>query len=71
MHHKATLKIRENFIRPYHVECSCGTAGDFATELEAKTWMEHVHFRRLSGISTSEFAPTDIPASAAETVGDA
>jgi hypothetical protein len=36
---------------PWHVECSCGTAGDFPNEAYARSWMQ-AHFNRLSGIDT-------------------
>ena len=55
MHHIARLSKRFE-ARPSHIECSCGVAGDFLTDSEARSWMESYHFRFLTGISTSEIA---------------
>lgn len=39
--------------RPFHAQCSCSTAGDFATDGEAKEYLT-THFSRLGYIVTSE-----------------
>lgn len=39
---------------PWHVECSCGTAGDFTDEAAARAWIEGRHFGRLSGFFSTE-----------------
>jgi hypothetical protein len=61
MLHKAVLSFRDGQIRPYHVQCTCSTAGDFATASEAQAWIEEVHFRRRSGIETTEFVSLITP----------
>lgn len=38
-------------VKPFHVQCTCPTAGDFATENDAIAWAE-MHGRRRSGIET-------------------
>jgi hypothetical protein len=56
MLHLAKFKIRENFYRPYNVQCSCGVGGEFLTQDEARSWMQTRHFAGLTGDSTFAFA---------------
>jgi len=39
--------------RPFHAQCSCGTAGDFSSQAEADAWFQNRHFSRLSGMAAS------------------
>lgn len=55
MHHQATLTEESTAAgRPWHVQCSCGTAGDFRDKESANGYMA-AHFARLSGVHTVEF----------------
>jgi hypothetical protein len=60
MRHLATVSEGRFERVPVHVECSCGVAGDFATETEAREWMQYRHFSKLTGVAYGEFfsAPT-------------
>jgi hypothetical protein len=61
MRHLATFSS-SNFERnPFHVECSCGVAGDFASQSEAHDWMQYKHFAKLSGIAYGEFSSAPTP----------
>ena len=53
MHHKATLTIGTAVGRPYHIQCSCNSAGDFAKEHMAVDWFNR-HTSRLGPTETSE-----------------
>lgn len=55
MKHLATISEGRFERKPSHVECSCGVAGDFASETEARDWMESQHFAKLTGIAYGEF----------------
>lgn len=62
-------KVRNNPIdnfRPFHIDCSCGVAGDFHTEPEARTWMQTRHFDRLGGISQCSFEEVKKPVAVVE-----
>jgi hypothetical protein len=51
--HKATLTKRLG-VRPFHIECSCGPAGDFFDKASALQWMG-IHKQRVEqGIHTVE-----------------
>jgi hypothetical protein len=72
MLHKAYLwqKPADQWKDPWHVECSCGPAGDFPSELQATAWIE-AHFGKQTGVFTTELIkgdpkkikPADKPAS--------
>jgi hypothetical protein len=49
----------DNEQNPWHIECSCGTAGDFPNEEAARAWMEGRHFGRLTGYFTTELIAGD------------
>lgn len=61
MRHLASLSAGQSYRKPVHIECSCGTAGDFTTEAEARYWMEHKHFAKLTGIAYGEFSSAPTP----------
>lgn len=66
MHHLAKVTFGKVEMRPYHGECSCGTAGDFAGNGEARNWLA-MHLTRLQGINSGELvdetvAPLPVPA---------
>lgn len=50
MEHLAKLSVRPDNIRPFHIECSCSTAGDFDSEEEARGWIQNRHFANLTGV---------------------
>lgn len=50
MQHLAILSGGRFEDRPFHIECSCGPAGDFSTEEAARSWMQRAHFDRLTGV---------------------
>ncbi len=53
MDHSAVITNNvDGFAQPIHVQCSCGTAGDFATVQAASDWMIFRHFNRLGVIDT-------------------
>jgi len=57
VHHKATLTIGKADNRPYHIQCACGSAGDFNLEAQAVAWINK-HFSRIGPSETSElFVP--------------
>jgi hypothetical protein len=65
MHHVAKITFGKVENRPYHAECSCSTAGDFASHQEARDYLA-MHLSRLQGINSAEFqdatvAPVPIP----------
>jgi hypothetical protein len=53
MHHKGTLTIGNAAGRPYHLQCVCGTGGDFAKEEAAVNWFS-IHTSRIGASETSE-----------------
>jgi hypothetical protein len=61
LHHIARFEVRENFFKPYNVQCSCGVGGEFASQDDAKLWMQTNHFDKLSGVNTFEFEKKDLP----------
>jgi hypothetical protein len=56
-HHKTTITIGNALRRPYHVQCSCTSGGDFATEEEAMVFV-NLHWSRLGQAETHEL---DVP----------
>jgi hypothetical protein len=52
MHHIGTI-TKTDLMRPFHAQCSCGTAGDFFEEDTARSYLQE-HFAKQGGISTSE-----------------
>jgi len=52
MHHIGAVS-KTDLLRPFHAQCSCGTAGDFYEEDAARTYLRG-HFAKQGGISTSE-----------------
>lgn len=65
MRHLATLSEGKFERNPFHIECSCGVAGDFASESEARDWMQVKHFAKLSGIAYGEFSSAPTPSAPA------
>ena len=65
MRHLATTSEGRFERNPFHIQCSCGTAGDFASEADARNWMEHKHFSKLSGIAYGEFSSAPTPSASA------
>jgi hypothetical protein len=69
MHHKGVLTIGKAIGRPYHIQCACGSAGDFATEAAATAWF-NAHIARIGKTETSELVvpgakkPTSVPSAA-------
>lgn len=55
MKHVARFSVLENNFKPYAVSCSCGVGGSFASQDEARMWMQDKHFEKLGGVSTTEF----------------
>jgi hypothetical protein len=54
MHHIGTLTRLAKFPdTPIHAQCSCGTAGNFATIEDATAYLQS-HFAKLTGMSTFE-----------------
>jgi hypothetical protein len=53
MHHKAYLVVGTATGKPYHLQCTCGTAGDFKVEAEARAYLNK-HFSRIGPTETSE-----------------
>jgi hypothetical protein len=53
MHHTGTIS-NTDLARPFHAQCSCGTAGDFANRDAAHAYLAG-HFGKLSGIATTEW----------------
>ena len=51
MHHIGTITKTSN-TRPFHAQCSCGTAGDFFSAEQASEYLQG-HHAKLGGISTS------------------
>jgi outer membrane biosynthesis protein TonB len=54
MHHLAKITFGKVENLPYHAECACGTAGDFAGKVEASNYVAN-HLTRLQGINSAEF----------------
>jgi hypothetical protein len=66
--HSAKVTIGTAINRPYHAQCSCGTAGDFADKDSAAIYVAK-HFASLGGIAEASLevtketgAPTPAPA---------
>jgi hypothetical protein len=57
--HKATVTLGDAINRPYHAQCSCATAGDFAGRDAAITYIV-AHFAKLGGI-TETYLVIDAP----------
>lgn len=55
MHHKGVLTIGKATGRPYHIQCACGSAGDFAKEEGAVAWF-NAHVARIGKTETSELS---------------
>lgn len=54
MHHKATLTAPGKVTgKPYHIQCACGSAGDFQYETAARAWFTF-HISRIGTTETSE-----------------
>ena len=65
MHHVAKITFGKVKNRPYHGECACGTAGDFASNEETRNYLA-MHISRLQGINSADFiddtvAPLEVP----------
>ena len=59
--HDATVTLGSSDTRPYHAQCSCGTAGDFADKSAAVAYIEK-HFQKLGGVAETSLkvdAPDD------------
>lgn len=70
MHHLGSTS-KTSLNKPFHAQCSCGIAGDFATEAESKEWLA-AHFAGLKGINTSameKVSESAAPAKPASTKG--
>jgi hypothetical protein len=52
MHHIGTITKTTN-VRPFHAQCSCGPAGDFAVREDAAGYLQY-HFGKQGGVSTTE-----------------
>lgn len=65
MHHELKISFGEAIGRPFHVQCSCGTAGDFENHEFAVGYVA-AHSVRLQGINSASFtddtvAPLPVP----------
>jgi hypothetical protein len=60
MHHKSVLTIGQAIGRPYHLQCACGTAGDFPKEEAAVAFFN----RHVSRIGKSETSELSVPGAA-------
>jgi hypothetical protein len=56
MHHVGEVVPGKFTGRPFHAQCSCGTAGDFAQQDDAVSYLTN-HFARLQGINSAELKP--------------
>jgi hypothetical protein len=57
VHHKGTLTVGFAIGRPYHIQCACGSAGDFPKEEAAVAWFNQ-HTSRIGVTETKElFVP--------------
>jgi hypothetical protein len=65
MDHSAVITNNpDGFAHPFHVQCSCGTAGDFDTEQQASDWMNFRHFPYIGPTETFTLTPnvpSDLP----------
>lgn len=50
----------DGFGQPIHVQCACGTAGDFSTVEEASAWINVKHFPRLGATETFSLADSSV-----------
>jgi hypothetical protein len=48
--HKGTISIGSIAKKPFHAECSCGTAGEFDSKEAASAYLQ-MHFGKLGGIA--------------------
>jgi hypothetical protein len=48
--HSGNVKVGNVIGKPYHAQCSCGTAGDFPLEATAVGFLK-AHFQKLGGIA--------------------
>jgi hypothetical protein len=53
VHHKAILKVGNATGKPYNIQCSCGSGGDFNKETDATGWWAR-HKSRLGVVETAE-----------------
>lgn len=53
MHHKAILTVGTATGKPYHIQCACGSAGDFPKEEGAVNFFT-MHKSRLGPTETAE-----------------
>jgi hypothetical protein len=53
LHHVGTI-TKTSKVREFHAECSCGTAGDFATKEDAASYLQGHFGKQLGGIATVE-----------------
>ena len=60
MHHKSVLTVGFAIGRPYHLQCACGTAGDFPKEDQAVAFFQ----RHISRIGTTETSELSVPGAA-------
>jgi hypothetical protein len=71
MDHSAVITSNpDGFGQPFHVQCSCNTAGDFASVQAASDWLIFKHFSRLGEVDTFSLTsgvPSDLPLHAAPT----
>jgi hypothetical protein len=70
MHHELKISFGEALDRPFHVQCSCGTAGDFENHELAVGYVA-MHTVRLQGINSASYVdetvtPLAVPKKTAE-----
>jgi hypothetical protein len=58
--HTARLMEVPDALRPWHLTCSCGTAGTFRSEQDAINFSD-LHARRRTGVDTYELIVTPKP----------
>lgn len=70
MDHSAVISQNpDGFVRSVHVQCSCGTAGDFDSQQQASDWINFKHFPNLGPSETFSLTPSvpsDLPAPTTE-----
>jgi hypothetical protein len=68
MHHIGTVSKSTRIPNlDFNAQCSCGTAGHFAEKQQAVQYLE-AHFRKQSGVSTSELIDATMPKAVAAAV---
>ena len=66
MHHRIVLKNGTHDHKPYNIQCSCGTGGDFGGKEEAVGWMQQNHISYLRGVNTAEIVDETMPTAPVE-----